>query len=197
MSNSSSPRINDGPGHSTLEDHERLVQALYAPGGYDARIEDVLQRYQKSQRGWAFANELLQSQHSQVRYFGALTFIVKINNDWDTLSEGDAASLLERLFEWLLLLVKTGENRVVLRKLCSALVAYCLRPSITYDRSVKHLIYSFSLDAVVPPEQNLASYQSIGEALDALDELQVKTVLWFSAAFVEEVSRVKIVDAKT
>lgn len=197
MSNSSPSRIDDGQGLSTLQDHERLIQGLYAPGGYDARIEDVLQRYQRSQRGWAFADELLQSQNSQVRYFGALTFIVKINNDWDTLSEGDAASLHERLLEWLLRLVKNGEGRFVLRKLCSALVAYYLRPSVTWDHYVKRLIYSFSLDAVVSPEQNLSSYQSTDKALDALNNLQLKTVLWFSATFVEEVSKVKVVDAKT
>ncbi|KAL8828270.1 MAG: hypothetical protein Q9191_002691, partial [Dirinaria sp. TL-2023a] len=197
MSDSRSSRVTDGPGLNTLQDHERLVKALYAPGGYDARIEDVLQRYQRSPRGWAFADELLQSQDSQVRYFGALTFIVKINNDWDTLSEADAASLLERLLDWLLRLVKNGEGRLVLRKLCSALVAYYMRPSVPWDRYVKRLIHSFSLDAVVSPEQSLDSYQSTDEALNPLKSPQSQTILWFSATFVEEVSRVKVVDPKT
>ena len=196
MASVSSHGFDNPQGPNTLQDHERLIQALYTPGADVARIQDVLQRYQRSYQGWAFADELFKSQDPQVRFFGALTFIIKINNDWDTLREGDADSLLERLLEWLLRLVKQGEGPLVLRKLCSALVAYLLRPSVTWDCCVKQLICSFSLDAVVS-QQNLASCQTVHEALGKLTKLQVKTVLWFSETFIQEISKIKPHDPNT
>lgn len=37
---------------------------------------------QRSPQGWQLAEALLQSGDSQVRFFGALTFMIKIKLDW-------------------------------------------------------------------------------------------------------------------
>ena len=62
----------------------QLVQNLYQPGLPQeiARIQDALQKLQRSQQGWQFADALLRSQDAKVRFFGALTFTIKINQDW-------------------------------------------------------------------------------------------------------------------
>lgn len=72
----------------TLADVEKLVQNLYLPSSPQeiVRIQDALQKLQRSQQGWQFADALLQSQDEKVRFFGALTFTIKINQDWQGFS---------------------------------------------------------------------------------------------------------------
>jgi hypothetical protein len=41
-----------------------------------------LQRLQRSPEGWQLADALLSSEEERVRFFGALTFTVKLNADW-------------------------------------------------------------------------------------------------------------------
>ena len=62
----------------------QLVQRLYQPGSPQeiTKVQDALQKLQRSQQGWQFADALLQSQDEKVRFFGALTFTIKINQDW-------------------------------------------------------------------------------------------------------------------
>lgn len=62
----------------------QLIQELYLPGPPQKidEIQKILQRLQKSQKGWEFAGSLLQSHYQTARFFGALTYIVKINTDW-------------------------------------------------------------------------------------------------------------------
>lgn len=62
----------------------QLVQQLYLPGSPQnvSSLENVLQRMQRSPQGWRLAEALLQSGDSQVRFFGALTFMIKIKLDW-------------------------------------------------------------------------------------------------------------------
>ncbi|MCJ1476811.1 hypothetical protein MMC13_005480 [Lambiella insularis] len=71
------------PEPRTFRDVETLVQSLYQPGSpvQIAHIQQSLQIIQRSPEGWAFADALLQSQDANVRFFGALTFTIKINTD--------------------------------------------------------------------------------------------------------------------
>ncbi|KAL8794878.1 MAG: hypothetical protein Q9195_002590 [Heterodermia aff. obscurata] len=114
-------------GSISLSDHERLVNALYKPGADVSQINATLTRYQKSQEGWNFADQLLQSQDDKVRFFGALTFTIKINTDWSTLTVEDAGELRQRLLTWLVRLVRNRDGPVVIRKVCAALVAQFLK----------------------------------------------------------------------
>ena len=45
------------------------------------QIDDQLKRLQLSSEGWQLADTLLGSEDANVRFFGALTFQVKLNND--------------------------------------------------------------------------------------------------------------------
>lgn len=46
------------------------------------RIQDALQKLQRSPDGWRLADALLGSEDDKVRFFGALTFTIKLNADW-------------------------------------------------------------------------------------------------------------------
>lgn len=45
-------------------------------------IQEQLQTLQKSPQAWLIANSLLSDNGTDLRFFGALTFTVKINQDW-------------------------------------------------------------------------------------------------------------------
>jgi hypothetical protein len=61
----------------------QLIQELYRPGPPSkiAKIQETLQRLQRSPEGWQLANSLLSSNDEKVKFFGALTFTVKLNSD--------------------------------------------------------------------------------------------------------------------
>ena len=62
---------------------ESLIKTLYKPGP-PAEIEHInnqLVSLQLSQDGWKLADALMTSDDANVRFFGALTFTVKLNND--------------------------------------------------------------------------------------------------------------------
>ena len=175
-------------GSLTLADLERLVQSLYKPGADVARINAILTSYQRSPQGWQYADKLLESKEETARFFGALTFTVKINTDWNTLSAEDAATLLDRLLTWLIRLVLAGEGPLVIRKLCSSLVAYFLRPSISWDRCLRHLLCCLVAEGVVNHE-DLPRYGPSIWLMAALNDIQLKTLLWLSTSLVEEVGK--------
>ena len=66
-----------------LAEVESLIQRLYKPG-HPSVISDInneLQKLQLSPDGWQMADALMASGDVNVRFFGALTFTVKLNND--------------------------------------------------------------------------------------------------------------------
>lgn len=173
---------------ATLEGFEDLIRGLYRPGANVSRIQAVLQTYQRSQQGWQLADQLLQSQDPHVRFFGALTFTIKINNDWDSLGAPDTAALFDRLLQWLVRLAKAGEGALVLRKLCSTLVTYFFRPSVNWDYCVRHIVCSMITGDVVLPE-TVSAMGILGVVLSNMTTLEITVVLWFAAALVEEVGK--------
>jgi hypothetical protein len=61
----------------------QLIRALYAPGppARIKHIQEVLQKVQKSAEGWQLAESLLSNPDPNLKFFGALTFIVKLNTE--------------------------------------------------------------------------------------------------------------------
>lgn len=122
---------------------EKLVQTLYHGGQSQVfGTNDGLLKLQRSQQGWQIADQLLESVYTESRYFGAQTFNIKIERDWESLSDEDASQLLDRLITWLIRLINVGDSRPILKKLCGALVSYYLRPSGPWNRCIRHLILS-------------------------------------------------------
>ncbi|KAH0538598.1 hypothetical protein FGG08_004799 [Glutinoglossum americanum] len=69
---------------TSINEVEQLVKRLYLPGTpwEIAGIQETLQRLQRSPDGWQLADTLLSRDDDKVRFFGALTFTVKLNSDW-------------------------------------------------------------------------------------------------------------------
>ena len=61
----------------------QLILELYQPGPSRkiAKIQETLQKLQRSAEGWQLASSLLDSSDEKVKFFGALTFTVKLNLD--------------------------------------------------------------------------------------------------------------------
>lgn len=71
----------------TDQNHEflasQLILALYEPGPPEtiSRIQELLHRVQKSPEGWQLAQSLLVNSNDTIKFFGALTIIVKLNTE--------------------------------------------------------------------------------------------------------------------
>ena len=173
----------------SLAEVESLVQQLYLPGSPQdiTKIQQALQQIQRSHEGWQLADALLQSRDDKVRFFGALTFSIKINKDWNSLGDDNAPVLLDRLLSWLVRLVAGGEGPLVTRKLCSTLVAYFMQPSVSWDRCIRHLLYCFYANIGVP--NTLDRYPPTTELISGLSQEQLITTVWFVTSLIEEVGK--------
>jgi hypothetical protein len=66
----------------SIQEVESLVIQLYQAGRQPQELFEIqskLQQLQRSEFGWKIGHELLGSSNSVVRFFGALTFTVKLN----------------------------------------------------------------------------------------------------------------------
>lgn len=66
-----------------MEELERLVKKMHAPGNPKeiSEASATLQVLQRSPQGWEMGDALLSSDDENSRFFGALTFTIKINAD--------------------------------------------------------------------------------------------------------------------
>lgn len=175
---------------TSIEEIEALIKQLYGirVAGDIKKIQEILHKLQLSPQGWHMANALLNRNDDQVKFFGALTFIVKLNTDAKTLSEDDAQSLLVALIGSLIKWTESGQGPLVGRKLCSVLVAYFLQFPSSWSNCVKHLLYCFCSNEALP-------YSALDESLDSgililnITERKAQTVFWFASALVEDLSK--------
>ncbi|MCJ1247252.1 hypothetical protein MMC30_004466 [Trapelia coarctata] len=174
----------------SFQEVESLVQRLYQPGTPQevTRIQQTLQNIQRSPEGWALADALLQSHDEKVRFFGALTFTIKINTDWNSLGR-DTTALLVRLLTWLVQLTSGNEGALVVRKLCSALVAYFLQPAAAWTFCIRHILSCFQANSAVS-EDSVKQTQLSTEQIYQLDTSKVTTALWFAISLVEEAGKI-------
>ncbi|KAI1638832.1 armadillo-type protein [Biscogniauxia mediterranea] len=174
---------------TTLPEVENLIHELYKPNSAEtiSRIQDVLQRLQKSDEGWQLAQGLLACSSDNVKFFGALTIIVKLNTA--SLSDKDALSVLQNLIAWLINSLGDGSGPIVVRKLCSALVTYFIHYSHTWDRCVRHLLYCLHLNASVPIE-DVGDSTPIENIVQALNTPKYFAASWFCTALAEDTEKV-------
>jgi hypothetical protein len=75
------------PPPQSVDEVAQLVKRLYQPGNPQiiTSIQNQLQSLQRSNDGWQLADALLGYEDVNIRFFGALTFTVKLNNDGSVL----------------------------------------------------------------------------------------------------------------
>jgi hypothetical protein len=66
-----------------MEEVTRLHNIMHTPGNPKgvAEAENRLRLIQRSPQGWELADALLSRSDDNLRFFGALTFTIKLNND--------------------------------------------------------------------------------------------------------------------
>jgi len=191
----------------------QLVKQLYQPGDPRSitQIQAHLQELQRGPEGWQMAGALLMSKDTNCRFFGALTFTVKLNND--NSAELDSGQVRDMLEGWLVsykkfvvvyvlyvgssltsLQVKavSGQDQpLVIRKLCSTLAQYYLKPNVTSPGQLLQLLARRMGDIQDDSAQTRPT--SSGEPLTTnpmsrLNAHQVCALLWFCTAFAEQAS---------
>ncbi|KAF7591246.1 hypothetical protein BBP40_001807 [Aspergillus hancockii] len=188
----------DVPGHASdvqvlINEARTLVSQLYDPAntGNPAKIKAIqehLQTLQKGPQAWLIANNLLSDESTDLRFFGALTFTVKINQDWQQLNEGEARELLGRLIDHYVLLVNGGERPLVVRKLASSLATIFLKQNSPWNHALWNLATSLANGKHLSEEQ-CQSFDLQDAVLPAMSERQVVSLLYFSNILAEEIHR--------
>ncbi|XMA12621.1 hypothetical protein WAI453_005412 [Rhynchosporium graminicola] len=182
---------------TSLAEVEALITQLYSPGAPEkvTVVQETLQRLQRSPEGWQLATSLLGHEDEQVRFFAALTFTVKLNTDAKSLGEEDAQALLQTLVSWLIRCVNGSETALVVRKLCSTLVAYFLQFSSLWERCIKHMMLCLYANEALPYAA-LGSSQDTQALVDAISTTKAENsmskavaLFWFAASLVEEVGK--------
>ncbi|KAK7736290.1 member of the karyopherin-beta [Cytospora paraplurivora] len=181
---------------TNLDEAENLILSLYRPAPPEviARTQDALQRLQRSPLGWQFAHGLLERPGDQIKFFGALTIIIKLNTESSALSEDDARQLLLSLVGWFVRSLTDGSGAIVIRKLASALVTFFIHFSQLWPDCVHHLLYCLDLGRAVTRDESKNA--STSELIAALDEARLLAVIWFITVFVEEVAKTEMKSQK-
>ena len=185
------------------------MQRFYQPASPTeySRLDRALKRMQKSSDGFQFADAMMKSKDANVRFFGCLTFTVKINCDWwvrrlpydysqtesrhlyrKSLEPQAASELLVRLLSWLIQLVSMNESAFVVKKLCSSLVAAFLQSDGQWHRCIRHVISCFYANrALEPSAVENESAVTIDALIDDVDVRYLVVTQWFATLLYEEV----------
>ncbi|KAK4238590.1 hypothetical protein C8A03DRAFT_33405 [Achaetomium macrosporum] len=175
---------------TSLAEVEALIRALYQPNPPEtiSKIQDVLHRLQRSPEGWQLAQSLIAHREDNIRFYAALTLIIKLNRDSAGLGEDDARGLLESIIGWTIQSLVDGAANFVTKKLCSALVTYFMHFSHLWPNCIRHFIYCLDLGRGAPVE-------SLDDALQTdilvgkLDRRKLNVAIWFATTLVEEVGK--------
>lgn len=170
---------------------ENLIKQLYGGSASPDHVVIVQQELQELQRrddvGWVLADTLLASSDANVRFFAALTFAVKINQR--ALDEEQAATVLAKLLRWLINLVQQGERQLVVRKLCSALVALFVQTSSHWHLPTRHVVCCLALTEAVS-SSSLPHLAKTSDLLTTLDTPRLRALLAFTTILAEDATNV-------
>ena len=201
-----------------------MIITLYdphTPHGTIIAVQDVLQRLQRSAEGWRLAQTLLErpvdsAASDQVRFFGALTIIIKLNTETCvhslataivsqcdgkrtpshantktpslSLSDDDAKDLLQNLLRWLVLATMDQTANLSTQKLCQALSTFYIHFPTLWPSCVKSLLLCLRTGQSVAPT-GVANSPSITDIVAGMDWHLVRVILNFANILVTDVSK--------
>ncbi|ORY69497.1 armadillo-type protein [Pseudomassariella vexata] len=185
------------PMPTSLQEVERLVKTLYEPNSAQTifQVQEVLQRLQKSPEGWQLAEGLLSRPDDNLKFFGALTIIVKLNTD--EIDNDGARSILQNIIAFLLESLDNGSGAIVIRKLCSALVTHFIHFSHLWPSCVRNLLYCLQLNESVAIQDVIQSGKNVPPVAGMIAALNLQMTVaatWFATSLAEEVAKT---DAKS
>ncbi|KAK3357711.1 armadillo-type protein [Lasiosphaeria hispida] len=175
---------------TSLAEVEELIRALYAPNAPEtiSKVQEVLHRLQRSPQGWQLAQSLISNPDNSIKFYAALTLIVKLNRESANLSEDDTKELLQNIVGWTLQSLSDGSGAFVTKKLCSALVTHFIYFSHLWPHCLRQFLYCLDIERSVPVE-------ALDEALETdiivskLNRQKLTVAIWFATALVEEIGK--------
>ncbi|KAH7000052.1 armadillo-type protein [Ilyonectria destructans] len=175
---------------TTIPEVEALILSLYHPNPPEliSRTQSTLSRLQSSPQAWLMARELLSCQDDKVKFFGALTIIIKLNNESSSLSNNDASELLLGLIGWYLDSLGQGNGQLVVRKLSSALATFFLHFHRLWRPFIRHL----SLCIVSGQSCSTGSLDEAPDSFTIIERLsppQVQACFWVLSNVLEDISK--------
>ncbi|KAI9722130.1 MAG: hypothetical protein M1828_004944 [Chrysothrix sp. TS-e1954] len=177
---------------ASLLEVESLVLRLYSPvknPGVIADTQKQLQEIQKGPDGWRLAEHLMNHPDENARFFAALTFSVKLNQEGASLSAQELNGLLHKLISSCLIMLATAEKTFVLRKLCTTLVKFYALTNATWTRSIRHLHTCLVHNQLFDEEATLAMTKGTLDC-SRLGERQRLFLLAFARTFAEDMTKV-------
>ncbi|KAF5242995.1 hypothetical protein FANTH_8400 [Fusarium anthophilum] len=172
---------------------ERLILSLYQPNPPEviAQTQATLSRLQGTPEAWGLARILLEKPDQQVKFFGALTIVIKLNNESSSLSPEDASELLLLLINHYLDTLRRRSSPLVARKLASALATFYINFHQLWSRFIRHLIF-----CLVSGQSCLPSAPDEGpdtvSLMERMEPSQAQAALWVLTNVFEEVAKINL-----
>ncbi|RDA83248.1 hypothetical protein CP532_4161 [Ophiocordyceps camponoti-leonardi (nom. inval.)] len=147
--------------------------------------------FQCSPQAWAMIQDLLERPDENVKFFGALTVIIKLNRESATLSKDDATELLVRLIGWYIRSLMQADSQLVLRKLSSAIATYFIHFHYLWPHYIRHLVVCLASARSMSPKATQDASDTI-EFLNRLCAKGLQAVVWVLTSVMEDVSRIDL-----
>ncbi|RFN45112.1 hypothetical protein FIE12Z_10637 [Fusarium flagelliforme] len=183
----------EDPISMSIPEVENLILSLYQPNPPEIikRTQAILSRLQDSPEAWGLARDLLARPEEQVRFFGALTIVIKLNNESSSLTPENAAELLVVMIGRYLDTLRSGTSPLVARKLASALATFFLNFHQVWSRFIHHLILCLVSGQPCQPDA-LHEAPDSSSLIERMDASQLQPVLWVLKNVLDEVTKINL-----
>ncbi|KAL5622644.1 hypothetical protein FOBRF1_001894 [Fusarium oxysporum] len=172
---------------------ERLILSLYQPNPPEviAQTQATLSRLQGTPEAWGLARILLEKPDQQVKFFGALTIVIKLNNESSSLSPEDASELLLLLINHYLDTLRSRSSPLVARKLASALATFFINFHQLWGRFIRHLIFCLVSGQSCLPNA-LDEVPDTVSLMERMEPSQAQAALWVLTNVFDEVAKINL-----
>ncbi|KAG5800463.1 hypothetical protein H9Q69_000502 [Fusarium xylarioides] len=174
---------------------ERLILSLYQPNPPEviAQTQATLSRLQGTPEAWGLARILLEKPDQQVKFFGALTIVIKLNNESSSLSPEDASELLLLLINHYLDTLRSRSSPLVARKLASALATFYINFHQLWSRFIRHLIFCLvSGQSCLPSALDEGQGPDTVSLMERMEPSQAQAALWVLTNVFDEVAKINL-----
>ena len=130
------------------------------PHDFEA-IEAQLQAFQRDDSGWQLADGLLNSDNRGVRFFGALTFLTKLNHIGSSLTAEQIHELRARILERIIDASRRPSDNVVLTKLFGVVSRLVSLPQSPWRRPLRDVTACLVLGSDMRDEMLYARTESL------------------------------------
>lgn len=173
-----------------------------------AQTQATLSRLQGTPEAWGLARILLEKPDQQVKFFGALTIVIKLNNErysclcycyWpltnplcsSSLSPEDASELLLLLINHYLDTLRSQSSPLVARKLASALATFFINFHQLWSRFIRHLIFCLVSGQSCLPNA-LDEGPDTVSLMERMEPSQAQAALWVLTNVFDEVAKINL-----